>query len=92
MSEEMTLKVFRLDSVEWWAAPTLEEAIQESMRLTGLSREEVTEDPCEISDDDMDKLTVRLDELDGEKVTFREALRLWVERGDGVGMFCSTEY
>lgn len=34
-------KVYQLNDYEWWCAKSLEEAVQESMKQTGMEREEV---------------------------------------------------
>lgn len=36
-------RVWRLNNSDYWIAPTLEEAIQESMKLSGLPRDEIYE-------------------------------------------------
>lgn len=94
--EEKKVKIFRMNEYEWWFAPTLEEAIQEAARQTGLDREELVDEDYleELSDEDMDRLIfVHEAEEDSSelKVTFREELRSRTSDGQTVGMFAASE-
>jgi len=93
----MTIKIFRVNECDWYAAETGEQAMQavrESEMYSEDELEEFARDgyPEEIPDADLD--TLKLREEDGEeKYTWRQALANMIANGDYIpGMFCSTEY
>jgi hypothetical protein len=67
-----TFKVYRLNDYEWWMATSLEEAIAAAMKETGLPRDEASDDPYELSNEDLQRLIFRDD--DGNRRTFAEEL------------------
>lgn len=84
------MKVFQLNDYEWYMAPTLEEAIDEAVRLTGLPRDEAADDDaCEVTSEDMQRL--RFKEDDGSVRTFAEELTRRISAGAKTELFASTE-
>lgn len=86
------IKIFRLNDCDWYAGNNLEDCINEAIKQTGLTREEVVDNPSELTDNDMEKCHLQ-EEGKIDKLTFREALDDLIE--DNVTFpcfFASTEY
>lgn len=88
--------VFMLNDYEWWAARTMEEAVQFAMEECGTSREETLDESSahELSDEEMKRMQF-IDDSGAEKVkrSFAEQLALMV-KGDASFpcMFATTEF
>jgi hypothetical protein len=76
------VKVFRLNEYEWYAAETLESAIGEAVRITGVPADEVDDDARELTEEEMDSL-VFYDNMEDQEAsetrTFREQLDRLIE-------------
>lgn len=88
------MKVFELTDCEWWMAETLEQAIADYLKLSGMSPEQaeadhIFDEPGELGDAAMDKLIFNDD--DGKR-TFREELKQRIAAGCGSELFATTEY
>lgn len=91
------IKIFKMNSSDWFAAETLEDATQAVADTYGAARPEDLEDyidnPKEVSDADLDRLTYVIDEGEDERVTFREQLARLIAAGtEFPTVFASTEY
>ena len=78
------MKVFRINDYEWYAAETLDEAIAEAVRMSGLPADEAADDPVEITEKEMDQLTFFDDMSDPESSqtrSFREQLQKMIDDG-----------
>lgn len=84
------MKVFSINDCDWYMANTLEEAILIAMADTGLPRDEATDDPCELTEAQMNKLMFTDD--NGVKRTFAAELQRRIDAGKKCGMFASTEF
>jgi hypothetical protein len=87
----MALKVFKLNDYDWWAAETLEAAIADYRRDTGVDADELA-DARELTDAELDRLRFR--DPDTRKIlnTFRAELEALNRAGvAGPVMFASTE-
>lgn len=80
------MKCWRLTDCEWYAADTLEEAIELCMRDTGLPREECFDE--DHGDPAPDSMEVWADEERTQKITVRELL----DSIDGPGFAFGTEW
>ena len=93
-------KVFQLNDVEWWMAPSLEEAITEAVRQTGLVREDVFDESCahELTDEELDKLVFDWGSEFGKfndpdyQHSFRKELKDRIEDGSRTEVFAVTDY
>lgn len=90
---EMSIKVFRINDYDWWAAESLEAAVTAAIAQSGEPEE--ADDPYELSDDQMEKMIFVRD--DGTKVSFAEELKSHiaaVEAGEAENpcLFASTEF
>ena len=91
------IKVYKINGCDWYAGFDMESAIEQACKDTGLDREELIEDPHELSAEDMDRLIFVDEEEDdqGEKrrYTFRQQLNNYIINGEKPPfMFASTEY
>lgn len=84
------MKIFKMNDCDWWVAETLEEAKDSYKLETG---EESDLDARELSDAEMDRLTITNEE-DDVKLTFREELTRRIADGtiSSPSLFGSTEY
>ena len=82
------IKVFALTSEEWWLGETLEDAIADCIQETGCSREEIIDNPRELTAEDMLKLTFRKE--DGTKCSFLQAFYERMCEGSHNGCFASA--
>lgn len=86
------VKVFKLNDYEWYAGYDLESCIKCAIKMTGMTEEEVVDDPFEETQESLD-LLVFYDEDDDEKRSFSEELELRIERGEKFpDFFAGTEY
>lgn len=95
------MHIYRLNDLEWWMAPSLEEAITAATHLTGLAREDVIDDQChQLTDVELDTLRFAdTDEPGSDEPdegwpnrSFREELVKRVAAGHGAEMFATTEW
>jgi hypothetical protein len=88
----MTIKVFQLDDVEWWAGNSLEDCLKEARKHAGQeSYEDAEELAGQLSDSEMQRLKF-VDE-DGTRCTFEERLRDLVAEGVQFPcLFAATEW
>lgn len=91
--DEPKVKVWRINDYEWWAAESFNELVGAYTRETGLTYEEAFEEPRQITNEEMDRLSyyVQDGEFKGVKegnITFRQALGLMLDRGCGPEPFC----
>lgn len=99
MTASLPWRVFRLTDYEWWVARTLDEAKEDAAREWGYSveqaeRDEIFDDPEELSDEQMALLTFREDMYDpkSERRTFSAQLSRLIQLGiDKPGLFACTE-
>lgn len=82
-------RVWRLDESNWWLAPSLEEAVADAMRQTGLPRDEVCESPRELKPDELRSLTFTDD--DEVRRSFADELTRRRESGPRTELFASRE-
>jgi len=61
MSNQETWKVFRLNDCDWWLARSLVEAVEDAMKVYGADEADMVEDARELSDEELDKTTFRLE-------------------------------
>lgn len=86
------IKVFRLNDCDWYAGETLEDCINEAIKQTGLTRDEIVDGSDELSDNDLEKYHLQ-EEYKIDKLTFREALDELIENNTVFPcFFASTEY
>jgi len=86
------VKVFKLNDYEWYAGYDLESCIELAMQMTGMSREEVIDDPFEETQERLDTL-IFYDEENDEKRSFSEELRIIIESEEQLPtFFAGTEY
>lgn len=85
----LSIKVFRMNDCDWWAAATLEEAKADYLKTTLI---EADDDSRELRPDEMENLKYFLD--DEEHVSFATQLENIVAAKDSTFpcMFASTEY
>ena len=76
----MTIKVFSLDDIEYWAGESLEACLQQARAQAGDDCYRRTEDQYEVSPEAMQKLTVR--DEDGTSYTFEAWLAKLVADGE----------
>lgn len=90
----MSVKVFRLNDCEWWAAETLPQAIAACRAQVGVEyQDELIDDPRELTEEDLDRLKFNRD--DGTQCTFREELNAQIANMGNESfphLFASTEY
>lgn len=93
------IKIFQMNDCDWWAADSLESAIQDCMEQYGYTREQVEEDePRELTDEELDSLQYTDDPSDSEAETrtFREQLKVMQQEPEKYTphpcLFASTEY
>ena len=89
------MKVFSMNDCDWWIAETIEDAKRDYLAEVSGLPEDVLEDPCEVSDADMDRLMFVTEPklgIKSERHSFREELSRRVESGEGSQLFASTEY
>ena len=78
------MKLYRINEYDWWGGPDLETTLAAYVDGTGQTASEVTdpdEPPREVTEEEMDRLTVRDEDGDDETRTFREQWEICV--GDG---------
>jgi hypothetical protein len=87
------MKVFRLNDVEWWAGSSLEEVIEEATKITGVSREDLTDsDTRELTEKELDDL-IFFNPVANVKISFREELNRRVQENETFPcFFASSEY
>lgn len=86
------IKIFRLNDCDWYAGNNLEDCINEAIKQTGLTREEIVDSPSELSDADMEKHHLH-EEDKTDKFTFRKSLDELIENNTVFPcFFASTEY
>lgn len=74
------MKVYELTEGTWWAAETLEEAVQDAMNTMGLSREDaVDSDAHELTPEEMEYYRYQ-DEDEEESITFKAQLERMIAR------------
>lgn len=82
------IKLFKMNDYDWWAARSIEEAVQDYKTFCG---EDGIKNPHELSEEEMNRLIFKDD--DGESRTFNEQLKKEIDRGaEFPCMFASTEY
>jgi len=92
------VKIFKLNDYEWWAGFTLEETIQAAMKECMLTREEVADNPRELTEMDLNRLIFtdceeKDDEGEYKTRTFRQQLNREIVNGQKFPcIFASTEY
>jgi hypothetical protein len=88
------LKIFQLNEYEWWTAETLEDALEVACEESGLSLEEVSDSPTELTDDELDKLKFFYDPYSKDEFcTFRERFEYLSKNGKlEPGLFACTEW
>ena len=88
------IKVFQIDDYTWMAGATAKECFVEYVEQSG-DDETLIEfgPPVELSDDDLNRLTIRSEQGDGfEEHTFAEELAMMIDRGTHFPtFFASTE-
>lgn len=87
----MTIKVFRMNDYDWYAAETLEQAVAHAQEQTGEA--EVADEPYEVSDQQLNYLKFLRD--DGTTVSFREELKSQIKNMTNESfphLFASTEF
>lgn len=76
-------KVFQLNEIEWWAAPSLEECTAAYLETTGVTPGEAFDEFMhELTDEEMDTDIYLHD--DGRRTTFRVALQEFSDPQRGV--------
>jgi hypothetical protein len=70
----LEMNIYQLNDEEWWAAETLEGAIDAACSETGLSPDEVADEPYQLSKEELNELVFTDD--DGTQRTFAEQLQL----------------
>lgn len=93
------VKVYQVNSCDWWAGYDLESVIAAFKESMGFDDDEV-ENPHELCAGCMERLKfvdgddpINADGTPGGKLTFREALQRMVDRGDALPcFFANTEY
>lgn len=89
----MSIKIFKLNDCDWYAANTLEEAIAQCAEDTGIPKEEVADDAYEVGDHHLDELIFKDEDRPDEEITFRQELQRMIDAGTKFpAMFASTEY
>jgi hypothetical protein len=73
MGAKMTIKVFALDDIEWWAGESMEACLTEARSQAGDDCYREVDDQHEVSDDAMKVLKFKDD--DGTTRTFAEELQ-----------------
>ena len=92
------MKVFRMNDCDWWMAETLEQAVNDYLKMTGsqsdLDRGEMLDDPAELTPHEMASHEFYPDETqDPDKViSFSTELKYRIARGATSELFASTEY
>jgi len=73
------MKVFRINDYEWYAAETMEQAIDCCVKLCGVGREEAYDESIahELTKDEMEKYTYQED--DGVTRTFAQEIQLMID-------------
>ena len=93
---EGEIKVFQMNDCDWMAARSLEEAVDDYKKNYVGDDEHLIDDPCELSDEAMNRLLYTRTEDDGDpvgKVSFRQQLNLMIAEGQEFPcFFASTEY
>jgi hypothetical protein len=93
-------KVFQLNDIEWWMAPSLEEAIAASMEQSGLDRDEACDEDImhELTDKELDTLIFNWGMEEGQQNnpefqhSFRKELECRIKEGVKTEMFAATDY
>lgn len=86
-------KVWVLNDCDWWMAPTLEQAINDYLRETGVDFIEAVPDLNDcvaLSEDEMK--TMSYEDDDGVKTTFFNVYQRYLSEGKVSNFFASTEY
>jgi len=99
MTDEETVKIFKLNSCDWYAAKDMESAIQQIMHDMGNTREDCVDSSAhELTDDEMDRLQFLDDRENYEAAedglrSAREQLALMIKRGDSFPcLFATMEF
>lgn len=83
------MNVYQINESDWVAAESMQEAIDEHLNLTGLSRSEAVDETAhELTPDEMNGMTFTRE--DGSTVTFAEELSERIANGDAAGFFASN--
>lgn len=99
MTAPLPWRVYRMNDYEWWVARTLDEAKADAAKQWGYSvedaeRDEMYDDPDELTDAEMEHLKFREDMFDPLSPTrsFREELDRMIADGlSEPGFFAGTE-
>lgn len=83
------MTVYRVNDCEWYMANTLEEAIALAVADSGLPRDEATDKPRELSQEELDRL--KFINPDGSRWSFARELQGRTEAGFKPGFFATTE-
>lgn len=76
------MHVYKLNEYEWWVGPSLEEVKRVYLKTTGVMEEEAFDDPCQLSDADLDTHRIQLDGPEDE-CSFRVAMTRMLAEGYG---------
>lgn len=80
-------KIYRLNDYEWWAGPDLESCIRAAMEQSGNEREDVVDEPYELTDEDAAMVNfVDCDEPLVDGVAPKHSLRQALERAVASGV------
>lgn len=73
------MKLYRINEYDWWGSPDLETTLAAYVEGTGQTADQVTDSddpPREVTEEEMDRLTIRDEDGDGEVRTFREQWKI----------------
>lgn len=87
------MKVFKLNDYEFFMAETLEQAIAECAKDYGMPEDELTDNPFELSDKDLDEYIFKddINDANSSQRTFKEELQRRIAAGSGPQVFAVTE-
>lgn len=89
----MNMKIFRMNDCDWCAGEDLESVVEFYMDFVDLDKDEACDQPCELTELDMDRLIFTPDSKDEDLRTFREELKRLIDKGEKFPMFfASTEF
>lgn len=90
------MKIFSIDDCEWFAAETLEDAIQCACTDYDYNEDNALSDPRELTDEEMETFQFTFTDKDDqptEVMSFRAALAKRIADGESFPcLFASTEY
>ena len=78
------MKLYRINEYDWWGGPDLETTLDAYVEGTRQTVEQVTDPgdpPREVTEEEMDRLTIRDEDGDGVSRTFREQWKICVGNG-----------